>query len=227
MPRNYFITGLPKSGKTTLVHRIVEELKARKLKVGGFFSPEERHHGTRTGFFVEDIASGKRRVLASVKGDGPKVSKYHVNVKSFESVSIPAMKEIEKYDVFVVDEIGRMEMRSSVFLKMLDMIFGSDVPVIASISNEYVERYGIEGEVIMLTKTNRDEVLFDLLNKTAEYHKRKKGKGKKPAAKRKRPSKKKKPRKKKEKKKKPEKKPQKPPRKRRGVLTGIRELIGF
>lgn len=219
MPRNYFITGLPKSGKTTLVRKVVEQLKARNLKVGGFVSPEDKHHGTRTGFYVENIETGTRRVLASVKGDGPKVSKYHVNVRSFEGVALTAMRNIEKYDVFVVDEIGRMEMRSSKFLRQLDNIFESKVPVIASISNEYVETYGVEGEVIMLTRTNRDEVLFDLLDKTAGYRKRKK----KPEEKK--PEKK--PAKKKEaKKKKPEKKEKKKPRKRKGILAGLRELIG-
>ena len=59
MPRNYFITGMPKAGKTALLRRLIKALKAKGLRVGGLISPEERHHGTRTGFYVKDVASGK------------------------------------------------------------------------------------------------------------------------------------------------------------------------
>jgi len=177
MPRNFFVSGAPKSGKTTLLRRIVEELKKRGLKVGGFITPEERHHGTRKGFYVQDIETGKIALLASVDAEGPKVSKYHVDIKSFESVAIPSMTNVDNYDVFVIDEIGRMELKSQKFISLLDKIFESPVPLIASLHRDYIGRYGIYGEVVILTPTNREAVFLDLLNKaTAEYTKKPKEK---------------------------------------------------
>ena len=165
MPQNFFITGMPKAGKTTLLIRLIKELEGKGLRVGGFVSPEEKHHGTRTAFYVENIRSGKRAVLASVDGSGPKVSKYHVNIKSFESIALPVMKNIGNYDVLIIDEIGRMEMKSLKFSDMLDKAFEHRTPVIATLHNDYVNRYSVEGEVHMLTNISREAVHLTLLKK--------------------------------------------------------------
>ncbi|MFZ5500861.1 MAG: nucleoside-triphosphatase, partial [Candidatus Micrarchaeota archaeon] len=173
MPQNYFITGEPKAGKTTLLKELIAELKKSGLKVGGFISPEERHHGTRTAFHVMDVESGRKEVLASVDGDGPKVSKYHVDIRSFESIAIPAMESIDKYDVFVMDEIGRMEMKSAKFNRLLDKVFESRTPVIATLHKDFVERYGLLGEVVTLTMLNRLPTYYTLLRSARGSLKRK------------------------------------------------------
>lgn len=185
MPQNYFITGTPKAGKTTLIRKLVKELKKKGLKVGGFISPEEKHHGTRTAFHVIDIETGKKAILASVKGDGPKVSKYHVNVRSFENTVLPAMRKCNKYDVFVIDEIGRMEMKSRKFVNMLDEVFESKTPLVASLHRDYVGKYKFSGEVFNLGGNDHELVYVRLLRKarTGLVKKPKKKVKKKPAKK--------------------------------------------
>ncbi len=163
MPRNFFITGQPKSGKTTLLKELVAELKKGGLRVGGFVSPEERHHGTRTAFRVMDVQSGKVAELANVKGDGPKVSKYHVDVRSFESIAVPAMEGFDQYDVFVIDEIGVMEMKSRQFARLLDRIIESDTPLIAALHEQFVDKFGNSGEILELDPDSRGEVFEKLL----------------------------------------------------------------
>ncbi len=163
MPRNFFITGAPKSGKTTLLKEIVTELRKSGLKVGGFVSPEERHHGTRTAFRVMDVQSGKMAELANVKGDGPKVSKYHVDVRSFESIAVPAMESFDDCDVFVIDEIGVMEMKSVKFARLLDRIIESDTPLIAALHGQFVDKFGSSGEILELDQDSRGEVFERLL----------------------------------------------------------------
>ncbi len=162
MPQNFFITGMPKSGKTTLLTRLVDELKAHGLRVGGFISPEEKTHGTRTGFYVMDVESGAIGLLADVNADGPMVSKYHVDIKSFEGIALPSLKKYERYDVVVIDEIGRMELKSRKFSDMLDIILDSPTPLIASLHNDFVERYAQSGEVIFLEESNREAAYADL-----------------------------------------------------------------
>ena len=133
MPKNYFITGMPKTGKTTIIRRVVKDLQGRGLRIGGFLSPEKKEHGTRVAFEVEDIETGKTAILASVKPPGPKISKYYVKTKSFEGVALDTMKNIDMYDVYVIDEIGRMELKSTGFADLLEKIFKSKTPVIASV----------------------------------------------------------------------------------------------
>lgn len=168
MPRNIFITGLPKSGKTTLLQKLVDELKKRGKKVGGFITPAKIEHGTREGFYIEDIETGRTAQLASLSGGGPKVSKYAVRIKEFESVALPAMSKVDRYDVFVLDEIGRMEMKSRKFVEFLEKVFESKTLLIASISEDYAPIYGFQGEIILLTPTNREGVYLELLRKALE-----------------------------------------------------------
>lgn len=163
MPQNYFITGQPKAGKTTLLKDLVAELKKAGLSVGGFVSPEERHHGTRTAFQVMDVESGKKARLASVDGDGPKVSKYHVDVRSFESIAVPSMGKCAGYDVFFIDEIGVMEMKSDKFADLLDKVLESDTPLIASLNERYLDEFRESGEVLDLDKESRGQVYQRLL----------------------------------------------------------------
>jgi nucleoside-triphosphatase len=164
MPRNFFITGLPKAGKTTLLRRLIDGLRKKGMKVCGFITPEHTAHGTREGFYVQDLESGKITELASVKGGGPTVGKYHVNVSSFESVAVPAMKGVDRCDVLIIDEIGRMELRSKEFTKLLEKAFDSSTPVVASIHEDYVPGYAGDGDVLLLTQGNREAVLMDLMD---------------------------------------------------------------
>jgi hypothetical protein len=108
-----------------------------------------------------------------VKGDGPKVSKYHVDVKSFESIAVPLMSRVEEYDVFVIDEIGRMEMKSRKFAQLLEKVFESHTPLIATLHQDYLDKFAPSGEVIELTLDNRNASYVRLLRKAKEAFVRK------------------------------------------------------
>jgi len=178
MPQNYFLTGMPKSGKTSVLWQLVKELRKSGLKVGGFVSPDEKHHGSRTAFHVVDVTTRKKAVLADVNGDGPKVSKYHVNIKSFEDVAIPAMKKYKQHDVIVVDEIGRMELKSKKFSRALDDVLDSDTPIIASLSRDYVKKFEALGEVLRINNQNHEAIHLRLLKETKATIKKKSSKKK-------------------------------------------------
>lgn len=164
MPNNFFVFGMPKCGKTTLLKRLADELKGKGYMVGGFLSPEVKEHGTREGFYVEDIETGKKAVLAGVDIDGPKVSKYHVGVRSFETIALPVLQRAREYDVIIIDEIGRMELKSTAFENALkDALDGGKPVVVASLHRDYVESYNGYGTLIELMMTNREAVYERLL----------------------------------------------------------------
>lgn len=174
MPNNYFITGMPKCGKTTLITKVIEELKNKGLRVGGFYSPEHTEHGTRDAFFITDIETGETAVLAKAGAGGPKVGKYGVDLAAFESIALPILDNLEKYDVIVIDEIGRMELKSAKFQERLSNLLASRKQVIASLHRDFVESYGATGELITLTPENRETVLVYLLEKITQQKKTKK-----------------------------------------------------
>ena len=172
MPQNIFITGVPKSGKTTLLEKLANELTSRDLKVCGFVSPDEKHSGKRTKFYVKDIRTGKNAILADINGDGPKVNKYKVNIKSFESICIPALEDFENCDVVIIDEIGLMESKSNKFLDLLDQILESNIPLVAILHNNLTDKYGVNGQIYYLTEDNRSELMEELLEKIRSMKKK-------------------------------------------------------
>jgi nucleoside-triphosphatase len=74
------LTGAPGVGKTMIVMRVANELKARGMKVGGVVSREVRINNVRTGFEFIDLATNDRDVLAYVTENDPRVGKYFVNL---------------------------------------------------------------------------------------------------------------------------------------------------
>lgn len=134
------ITGSPGVGKTTLVIRVLESLRASfpNLKVQGFFTRELRQGDERVGFEVVTV-SGQRAPLASINNPSPEsirwptVGRYRVDVASFESVALPELQMKEDIDLFVIDEVGKMELYSSSFLPAVLRILDSNIPLLATI----------------------------------------------------------------------------------------------
>lgn len=133
MANNILVVGRPGSGKTTLVVKLVERLAADGFKAGGFVTEEIREGRRRAGFCVRDL-EGDTAVLAHVNHKGRhRVGKYGVDVEAFERVALPALEAGKtKADLLVVDEIGRMELFSSLFRTALVEILDEPVPLLAT-----------------------------------------------------------------------------------------------
>lgn len=58
---NILITGKPRTGKTTLVKRLVESL--RRVRAGGFYTEEITRNNIRQGFKIVTL-DGKEGILA-------------------------------------------------------------------------------------------------------------------------------------------------------------------
>jgi nucleoside-triphosphatase len=117
MKRILLLTGSPGVGKTSVLLRIVESLKARGYSVGGMVSREVRVVRDRVGFEILDLNTGKKGWLAHVaQRQGPQVGRYRVNLEDLESIGVEAIANaVTSSDVIVIDEIGPMELHSQKF----------------------------------------------------------------------------------------------------------------
>ena len=155
-----FLTGNPRCGKSTVLMNIVDILKKKGLKVGGFITPEIRSKDDRVGFKVVDIHSDEDGILASVnQKTGPQVGKYRVNLNGFERVALKALNfAMKECDIVCIDELGTMELFSQKFKEKMDKILKLEKPVIVALHRNLVNEYEKYGKVIYVTLENREKL---------------------------------------------------------------------
>ncbi|MBS7645013.1 MAG: NTPase [Candidatus Bathyarchaeia archaeon] len=165
------LTGRPGVGKTTVIVEVVKLLRGRDVSVGGFISREVRDKGVRIGFEVIDLASGGRGWLARAGvGNGPRIGRYTVCLKSFEEVGVSALHDAldrRDVDIVVVDEVGPMEMCSDRFKSSIKALFGGVKPYIATLHRSLVGTPLIPGnvEVMEVTFGNRNRITGEVAEK--------------------------------------------------------------
>ncbi|RLF14980.1 MAG: nucleotide kinase [Thermoprotei archaeon] len=131
------ITGLPGVGKTDTLIKIVKDLEDSGYRVGGMVTEAIVENNTRVGFYVVDWQTKERRVFAHVNLDtGERVGKYGVDLKALEEVGIPAIERAitdENTDIIIIDEVGKMEMLSERFCKVVIDALDSDKPILLTL----------------------------------------------------------------------------------------------
>jgi len=175
--RLLFITGSPGTGKTTVLLKTIEALKARGYSVGGMVSREVRTCGTRVGFEILDLSSGRRGWLAHVnQKHGPQVGKYRVNLEDLNGIGVNAIaKAIENFDVTAIDEIGPMELHSEMFKEAVKKAVESEKLVIGTVHwkarDKLVEEVKTreDAEIYRITYENRGYLHEIIVEKAAEF----------------------------------------------------------
>ncbi|WP_287586400.1 NTPase [Candidatus Borrarchaeum sp.] len=153
---NALIQGPPRTGKSTLVAKLCSMLETKGYNIGGIQTPEIREKNRRVGFWVVDLHTEKKEILAHVEIKSRfRVSKYGVDLNSFNELAITAIKSaIENYDIVVIDEIGKMELFSEKFQDVVIRGLNSSKPVIGTmgkINHPFVRLLKSRSDVNVLT----------------------------------------------------------------------------
>jgi nucleoside-triphosphatase len=160
------LTGLPGCGKTTAVMKIIANLDPEK--VTGFYTQEIRESNTRKGFSWTCLG-GTTGMLAHTNIKGPfRVGKYSVDVSGFEKSVVPIL-DINHSDaeLFVIDEIGKMECFSEKFITAVRHLFTSDKSVLATVAKKgkglisEIKKYP-GAKLFNLTTQNRDKTIDEI-----------------------------------------------------------------
>jgi len=183
------LAGQPGCGKTTAVMKIIENLvwhghsfgfaqdrpgRARAsspchLKVAGFYTQEIRQNNIRKGFRWKRL-DGAEGMLAHVDIKGRfKVGKYGVDVEGFDKNVVPVLdiKQTDA-DLFVIDEIGKMECFSKKFAAAIRKLFASDKSVLATVAKKgsgliaEIKKY-TNIQLFTLTTANRDKTVSEII----------------------------------------------------------------
>ncbi|CAK0862481.1 unnamed protein product [Prorocentrum cordatum] len=149
-PRWILISGQPGCGKTYMIEREVQRLASLGVRCQGFYTAEtlQTKGSARDGFDIVCHPSGVRRALArKATASGvdssawrARTGPYKVDVSAIDETVVPVLTAARPHpDIYVIDEIGRMEMHSKKFCKAVEALFGSGSLLFGSIA---APRYG-------------------------------------------------------------------------------------
>ncbi len=159
------LTGRPGCGKTTLIKHVVNNLPRR---AGGFYTEEIRDGGTRAGFKIVTL-DGEEVVFAHVDLKTPQhLGKYGLDLPALEGIGVGAVRQaVLSQRLVVIDEIGPMEIRSTIFRHAVNEALDSGVPVLATIfarSLPFIDAIKSRPDVTLIEvrQDNRERLVSEL-----------------------------------------------------------------
>ncbi len=161
------LTGVPGAGKTKLVRAVADRLADRRLS--GFTTDEIRESGRRLGFQIVPF-DGPDRVMAHTGLQSrARVGRYGVDVGAIDAVVATALALDPGVDLYLVDEIGKMECFSDRFVVGMRELLDSGLPLVATIALRGggfiadVKRHP-DAELWEVTARNRDALVGAVLD---------------------------------------------------------------
>ncbi len=171
------LTGAPGCGKTTVLVKTSEKLRAGGFRVGGMISNEVRAGGNRVGFEILDLQTGRKGWLAHVdQTAGPQIGKYRVNIEGLDNVGVEAvLRALEDLDVVFVDEIGPMELFSRRFREVVTKVVDGQKLAVCTVhwkmSDALIENVikRDDAEVFTVTRENREHLADVVAEKGLDF----------------------------------------------------------
>jgi nucleoside-triphosphatase len=169
MASHILLTGNPGCGKTTLVRRIIDQLD--DLRLAGFYTREIRgRDGRRVGFQAIGLDGGSTTLASAKSKSKSRVGKYGVELAGFERLLSDELNRSGGVDLFVIDEIGKMECYSRRFIELVGSLLNEDTHVLATVAmrgsgfiREVRDRSDVE--LITVHSHNRDSLVDELVSR--------------------------------------------------------------
>ena len=150
------ITGLPGSGKTYALLRVIEMLKEEELSIGGMIDEPVGDGRHKTGFTVRDLATGETAVFASTEIES--------------KVMVGKIGDAcQNCDIIIIDEVGKMEVESQLFIDAVKEALDADKPMIITLHkksrNPLLQdiRRRDDVRILEVTPTNRNILPYKIV----------------------------------------------------------------
>lgn len=170
------ITGLPRSGKSAVMERVLEMLldeRTREIEmrlgsvespiIGGVHTEPLIENGERLGYKIIDIVTKEEGVIAHKDIDTRlRVLGYGLNLEALNEVAIPAITYAhENCEVLVIDEIGKFSVESEEFVNAVRAALEVDMPTLLTLHKKSRHpllqdiRRRDDGRILEVTPVNR------------------------------------------------------------------------
>lgn len=133
---NIIITGLPRSGKSTLLDKI---LKPYVNKIG-FITKEIRNEHGRVGFNIVTHQGVEIRLAHTQLKTSHNVGKFFVDISALQD-AVARVSIFSNEDILYLDEIGQMQLFSDDFKKLVKKYLDSENIVVATITSVYEDEF--------------------------------------------------------------------------------------
>lgn len=174
--KNILITGRPRVGKSTIIHRVVERLRILGYtEIGGFYTLEMSREGKRTGFAIHTLDGRVGRLAEAGLESRFRLGRYGIDMEQFESLALSALEEaITAGKMVVIDEIGYMELKSRRFRELVLKALDSKPPVLATIMRsrfDFPEAIKARDDVMLFTVRvdNREKIVEEIVEIIVEH----------------------------------------------------------
>ena len=165
--KHILLTGLAGVGKTTLLRTVVSKLNA----CGGFYTEEILENGRRIGFKIKTL-DGREGLLA-LKGFNSKfkLGGYGINLRDLEEIGVACVEEaMNNKEIIVIDEIGKMELFSEKFRKVVLRVLDSGKMLLGVIHKGKIEflnkiRERKDVEIFEVNLYNHNEILHKIYHR--------------------------------------------------------------
>ncbi len=143
------ITGLPRSGKSAVMEKVVrmlQEERGAELRsmgqgdkvsciLGGMRMEPFFEDGRRVGFKCVDFRTGQEELIAHRDIDSRiRVLGYGIDPEALERVAVPAIRSgMDECEVIVIDEIGKFTVESEGFVAVVREALAIDKPTILTL----------------------------------------------------------------------------------------------
>ena len=110
-------------------------LEENEWVVGGMITENIVEDEERVGFYVTNWSTKQRGILAHTDmKSNVMVGRYGVNIEILEEIGAPAINEAaENADIIVIDEVGKMEVESKLFIESVKEAIEVDKPMILTL----------------------------------------------------------------------------------------------
>jgi nucleoside-triphosphatase len=160
------ITGTPGVGKTTVIRKVAGDLEG--VRIGGFYTEELRSQGHRAGFRLVTFG-GYEKVIAHIDfSHRCRVGKYGVDVAAIDASVDATLGYGTDVDLYLVDEIGKMECLSQRFVVAMRALLDGNKPVVATIGQKgegFIREVKQRNDAVLwqVTHENRDSLAPQIL----------------------------------------------------------------
>jgi len=129
------ILGESKIGKSTILKKIINNLKSKEYNVGGFITKPKKLHKNEFGFDMIDLTTLNQVYYASNNFNiGPKIDQVRVSINELsEFCKNRLYPAIPVSDVFILDKISKMELCSNSIKEYIYNLISIPKPVIGVI----------------------------------------------------------------------------------------------